>query len=506
MKKILVVDNHPVMLKFMSNLLEKKGHQVLTAPDGLSALDILKTTIPNVIFVDLVMPNISGEKLCRIIRSKPEFKEVFLVILSAIAVENETNFLDYGADACIAKGPFDKMADHIVKMLENLDAVRDYEIPKEILGRESLYGRQISKELLASINHFEATLNNISEGILELTENLKIIYANPAAVSIIGIPEETLLSKDFTKLFLKIYRKKIKDLLKIQKETQQMVTHDEPFEMNNNQIMLNIIPIKNDEHKPILVILKDITSQKQIEAQLHHAQKMEAIGTLAAGVAHEINNPISGIIGYAEILRELSQKQTQENDILNRIIKEADRIAEIVKNLLSFARDRHEEKKPANIKDILSSTLELIEKRLIKDGIQLSVNVPDTLPDINVRSHEIQQVFLNILNNAYHGLKQKSLEYSGERFLNIKCEINEAEDQNFIRTIFHDSGTGIPKNILNKVFDPFFTTKPPGKGTGLGLSISHGIVDNHKGKFILETEEGKYTKVMVDLPMHAAQS
>jgi len=123
-----------------------------------------------------------------------------------------------------------------------------------------------------------------------------------------------------------------------------------------------------------------------------------------------------------------------------------------------------------------------------------------------VRSHEIQQVFLNILNNAYHGLKQKSLEYSGVRFLNIKCEINEAEDQNFIRTIFHDSGTGIPKNILNKVFDPFFTTKPPGKGTGLGLSISHGIVDNHKGKFILDTEEGKYTKVMVDLPMHAAQS
>lgn len=108
MKKILVVDNHPVMLKFMRNLLEKKGHQVLTASDGLSALDILKTNIPDIIFVDLVMPNISGEKLCRIIRSKPELKEVFLVILSAVAVENETNFLDYGADACIAKGPLTK--------------------------------------------------------------------------------------------------------------------------------------------------------------------------------------------------------------------------------------------------------------------------------------------------------------------------------------------------------------------------------------------------------------
>ena len=502
MKKILIVDNHPVMLKFMSNLLEKKGHQVLTAPDGLSALDILKTNIPDVIFADLVMPNISGEKLCRIVRSKPELKEVFLVIISAIAVEDEANLLDYSADACIAKGPFDKMGDHIFTILEHLDTARACEMPKEILGRESLYGRQITKELLASKNHFEATLNNISEGILELTAELKIIYANPAAVSIIGIPEETLLSKDFTKLFLKKHQKKIEDLLKIQKETQRMVTHDAPFEMNNNQVMLNIIPIKNDKHKPILVILKNITSQKQMEAQLQHAQRMEAIGTLAAGVAHEINNPISGIIGYAEILIDSNQKQSPENDILNRIIKEADRIAEIVKNLLSFARDRHEEKSPDNIKDILSRALELIEKRLIKDGIQLSVDVPDALPDIKVRNHEIQQVFLNILNNAHYGLNERPLEWGEERFLKIKCEINEVEGRNFIRTTFYDSGTGIPKNILHKICDPFFSTKPTGKGTGLGLSISHGIVNNHKGKLFFETEEGKYTKVIVDLPIH----
>ncbi|MDH3956919.1 MAG: ATP-binding protein, partial [Desulfobacteraceae bacterium] len=244
----------------------------------------------------------------------------------------------------------------------------------------------------------------------------------------------------------------------------------------------------------------------QIEAQLQHAQRMEAIGTLAAGVAHEINNPISGIIGYAEILKDLNQEQPAEKDIINRIIKEADRIAEIVKNLLSFARNRHEEKNPANIKDILSSTLGLIEKRLIKDGIQLSVDVPDSLPDIKVRSHEIQQVFLNILNNAHYGLKQKPLELSGEKFLNIKCEIKEVEGRNFIRTTIYDSGTGIPKNILNKICDPFFSTKPPGKGTGLGLSISHGIVNNHKGKLLFEALEGKYTKFMVDLPIDAVQS
>jgi len=120
-KKILVVDNHPAMLKFMSNLLEKEGHQVLTAEDGLSAIDILKTYIPDVIFIDLVMPNISGEKLCRIIRSMPELKDVYLIILSAIAAEGDVDFAQFGVNACIAKGPFDKMAGHVLAALDQSD-------------------------------------------------------------------------------------------------------------------------------------------------------------------------------------------------------------------------------------------------------------------------------------------------------------------------------------------------------------------------------------------------
>ena len=503
MKKMLVVDNHPMMLKFMSSLLEKKGYQVLTAPDGLSALDILKTYIPDVIFVDLIMPNISGEKLCRIIRSKPELRDVFLVILSAIAVEDELNLSECKADACIAKGPFNKMTENIFSILDHIGAVRSEKPLEEILGREQLYGRQITKELLELKYHYEATLNNISEGILELTPELKIVYANPAAISIIGIPEESLLSCDFTTLFIETHRQKVKDLTDDLKEKKKMITHEAPFEINNNQVMLNIIPIKDNEYSPILVILKNVTLQKQMEAQLQHAQRMEAIGTLAAGVAHEINNPISGIIGYAEILRDCNPQQSPDIDIPKRIIKEADRIAEIVKNLLSFARDRQEEKSPAHIKDILSSTLDLIEKRIIKDGIQLSIDISNALPQISVRSHEIQQVFLNILNNAHYGLNENSLKPGSENFLRIKSEIADVGGRDYIRTTFHDSGPGIPKNILNKICDPFFSTKPPGKGTGLGLSISHGIINNHEGRLLFETVEGKYTKVIVDLPVHA---
>jgi two-component system, cell cycle sensor histidine kinase and response regulator CckA len=500
MKKILVVDNHPIMLKFMSQLLEKKGHQVWTAPDGLSALEILKTDIPDIIFADLIMPNIDGKKLCRIIRSTPNLKDIFVVIVSAIATEEEPHLADYGADVCIAKGPFNKMAEHVLTAIDH-SYLESTQRPKvKIIGLEKLFKREITKELLASRKHFEATLNNISEGIMELTSEFRIVYINPAALSIVGIPEENTLSKNFTELFNGNHRERIIDALKNSGNKKQLIGSEAPVELNNKQITLNFIPINDDGQHPILVILKDVTKRKKMEAQLQHAQRMEAIGTLAAGVAHEINNPISGIMGYAEILKERYHEQDRKEDIPGKIIKESDRIAEIVKNLLSFAKDWQDESSSARIKDILSNTLGMIKGRMAKDGIKLSVEVSKSLPDIKARCHEIQQVFLNILSNAHYSLNQRFPGYHENKFLNVQGKTVRLENRNYVRTTFYDHGTGIPKNILNKVCDPFFSTKPPGSGTGLGLSISHSIIQNHGGKLLFESVEGEYTKVMVDLP------
>ncbi|MBW2640513.1 MAG: PAS domain-containing protein, partial [Deltaproteobacteria bacterium] len=348
------------------------------------------------------------------------------------------------------------------------------------------------------------------------TSDFKIVYINPAAVSIIGIPEETILSKNFTGLFNEKHRKRIMDSLENPGGKKQFISSEAPVELNNKQVTLNIIPIKDDEQNPILIILKDVTQRKRMEAQLQHAQRMEAIGTLAAGVAHaqrmeaigtlaagvahEINNPISGIMGYAEILKERYHEQGRDEDIPSKIIKESDRIAEIVKNLLSFAKDWQEESSSACIKDILSNTLGMIKGRMAKDNIKLSVDVPNNLPDIKARSHEIQQVFLNILSNAHYSLNQRFPGPNKNKFLGVEGKTIKFEDRNYVRTIFYDRGTGIPKKILNKVCDPFFSTKPPGNGTGLGLSISHNIIKNHGGKLLFESVEGEYTKVMVDLP------
>ncbi len=168
MKKILVVDNHPVMLKFMTNLLEKEGHEVLTAQDGLSALDVLKKHIPDVMFVDLVMPNIAGEKLCRIVRSMPGMSDVYVVILSGIAAEKDLDCKQLGADACIAKGPFNKMAPHVLFTLEQSDLAPPRRMTDGVIGLDDVYEREVTRELLSSKRHLERILDNMSEGIIEL--------------------------------------------------------------------------------------------------------------------------------------------------------------------------------------------------------------------------------------------------------------------------------------------------------------------------------------------------
>ena len=197
MKKALVVDNHPLMLKFMNELLEKHGYQVFTAPDGLSALDFLETDIPDVIFLDLIMPQISGEMLCRIIRKRPKLRNIYVVIVSGIAAEESVDYVAFGADACIAKGPFNKMADHVLSVLNHFHQLGSRAPLIRIVGAEDLYERHTTTELLISKRHYEAVIDNIREGILELTTEGRIIYANPTATDLIGLSEDELLGSSF---------------------------------------------------------------------------------------------------------------------------------------------------------------------------------------------------------------------------------------------------------------------------------------------------------------------
>jgi len=233
-----------------------------------------------------------------------------------------------------------------------------------------------------------------------------------------------------------------------------------------------------------IALVKDVTEKKDLQAEAMRAGHLVSLGELAAGVAHEINNPINGIINYAEILKDRCLKKEEDEEIPVRIIKEGNRVAQIVKSLLSFASDRRDGLSSVSIQDVFSETLGLAEKLLIKDSIKFSMDLPTVLPMIIANSNEIQQVFLNIISNARYALNQRFPEYHKDKIFEIRGEKVKIDGREYVRTTFYDSGSGIPDNIMDKISNPFFTTKPHGDGTGLGLSISYGIIKNNKGKLI----------------------
>jgi CheY-like chemotaxis protein len=182
LKKVLAVDNDPIMLKFLSRILEKAGLQVVTAGDGVTAIDTLENYTPDLFLIDLVMPNIDGQALCRIIRSKKEFKTTPIVIISAIAAEEEIDTVKLGANICIAKVAFAEMEVIINKFLDTPQLLWDTKLSNRVLGVKDLSPRNITNELLTINSHFRIMLDGISNGILEIDQNKRIIYANPAAL------------------------------------------------------------------------------------------------------------------------------------------------------------------------------------------------------------------------------------------------------------------------------------------------------------------------------------
>ena len=235
---------------------------------------------------------------------------------------------------------------------------------------------------------------------------------------------------------------------------------------------------------------------------LRQSQKLEAIGTLASGVAHEINNPINGIMNYSQLILEASDPDSQVSRFATEIGRETERVGTIVKNLLSFARYDKQPHSPARICDIVEATLSLICAIMHRDQITMKVNVPADLAQINCRSQQIQQVIMNLLTNARDALNEKYTGFHENKTTTITAHALDKAGQEWVRTTIEDLGPGISYDVRERMFEPFYTTKPLDTGTGLGLSISHGIVGDHGGELSVESATGEWTRFHVDLPAH----
>ncbi len=244
-----------------------------------------------------------------------------------------------------------------------------------------------------------------------------------------------------------------------------------------------------------LEVYRDITGQRLIESRMFHTERVAALGQLASGIAHELNNPLTSILGYAQLLLRRTAGSERDADA-GRILKEAERASRIAKNLLLFARETKLERTLVNLNEIVERTLELRSYQLRLENIQVELNLEPRLPPTQADAAQLQQVLLNLMVNAEQAIQQGG----GKGHIWLSTRLYSSD-----RVAFEvaDDGPGIPPEIVPRIFDPFFTTKPPGVGTGLGLSILYSIVHQHGGAISVEDRPGGGMTFTVAFPIAA---
>ena len=238
---------------------------------------------------------------------------------------------------------------------------------------------------------------------------------------------------------------------------------------------------------------KDITDRKILQDQLLHAEKLSSLGTFVSGVAHELNTPLSSILGYSRNLQNVENMPLEAKEEVQIISEQSKRAASIVRNLLIFSRKQKPGKKSANINDVIESSLKIYTFPLNSDNIAVKKQLSKNLPSVNVDSNELQQVFMNIILNAQSAMKKSH----GKGTLTIKTEEKDGK----IIAKFENSGPIIPEDQLKKIFDPFFTTKDVGEGTGLGLYVSYQIIKIHDGNMFAENIGNSGVRLSIVLPV-----
>ncbi|MBW1841454.1 MAG: response regulator [Deltaproteobacteria bacterium] len=530
-KKILVVDDNQQVLEFMAHLLEEEGHEVLTAEDGFSALNKLTDFTPDVMFVDLVMPHIGGDKLCKIVRKMKHLENCYLVLVTAAAAELEFDETEINADTCIAKGPFGSIVEHVLTAIKEADSRRRDDRLKKIVGLDDLHPRRMTRELLSRNRHLETILESITEGILE-TYHGKVVYANSAAVSLFGMKPEKLLSSTPADLFNEDVRPQVEKRLKKPSHIPSDIDPDTPVMLNDRQVILKHRAVKGAATTGIIMIT-DVTDRKQSEKELaeyrdhlealvkartaeltrtnemlQHAQKMEAIGLLAGGVAHDLNNILSGLVSYPDLLlMDLPQDSPLRKPILT-IQKSGEKAAGIVNDLLTLARRGVATTDVIRLNDVVSEYLKSPEYGKLRSdhpNVEVITDLDSNLLNIAGSQAHLSVTLMHLTANASESmpLGGKIRICTENRYIDRPFSDSEdVREGDYAVLTVADTGTGISPEDLKRIFEPFYTKKVMGRsGTGLGMAVVWGTVQDHMGYIDIRSTVGKGTVFTLFFPV-----
>jgi two-component system NtrC family sensor kinase len=340
-------------------------------------------------------------------------------------------------------------------------------------------GLRASQFELSRERDFSGKIVNNTQSLILVADAAGLIsYANRRWYEA-GYEQRELLGRPLLDLAAPGYVRALADALEVNLGGQPVDNLEVQITRGNGsagQFSVNLSPMRDEQGRisSIVVVMTDITDSAVLRDKLVHAEKMAAVGQLVSGVAHEVNNPLTAILGFADLLLENPAVPESARKDLRVILQEAQRTKQIVQNLLSFARQMPPQRIAVQVNVILRRTIQLRSYDFTSHGVEIVEHLDEGLPEVMGDAHQLQQVFLNILNNAYDAVHE-----SGRP---PRIEIMTTKAGGSVEISFRDNGPGV--SDPDKIFNPFFTTKEIGKGTGLGLSICYGIVKEHGGEIL----------------------
>jgi two-component system NtrC family sensor kinase len=366
---------------------------------------------------------------------------------------------------------------------------------KEIVGflailRDITERKKSVNELNQQKELVEQIIATTPNSVIVIDNKMRMILANPAFYRTFDLTKAEVSKKKSLDNIIPVesFKNALQTILSGDKTELEL-----EFTFNHDNIYrIFVSSIFNMQYNRYLIILHDVAEERARQERLYLTDRLASVGEMASGIAHELNNPLTSIIGLSELLADEHLPQDAKTDI-NAIHREALRAAAVVRNFLVFARKHQPKRELLQVNKVIQDIVDLRSREHKINNIKVFRNYDNQLPEIMGDYFQLQQVFLNIILNAEYAIADSK--HRGN------LDIRTNQNDNYIEIIIEDDGPGIKKENLGKVFDPFFTTKEVGKGTGLGLSICYGIISSHSGRIYVESEENKGARFIIKLPI-----
>ena len=505
--KILIIDDEPGMCESLRVLFDTKDYDVTTAGSGEEAREIIQDRRFDVALLDMAIPDTDGRQLMDLINQKSPDTDV-IVITGDASLDFAIGALKRGAYDYVRKPlEFEKLLTTVENALKLKKLKRENEV--------------IHEKLEWSESRYRRLVENSPDIIYALDEAGNFTLISNAAERLLCVDREQLISKHYSTIIHEDDQERAKWFFNERRTGERsatgielrLISSEESEEPKTCEVRHLTIELKStgiydknvkDRSKKFLGtygVARDISDRKRLETQLRHAQKMEAVGTLAGGIAHDFNNLLMGIQGYASLVMLKTDREHPNYKNLNSIETLVQNGADLTKQLLGFARDGKFDVKSTNMNDIAQETLRMFGRT--KREISIYEEYEEAIWPVEVDQGQLQQVLLNIFVNA-----GQAMPGGGDLTLvtnNVILGAHEAKEfglppARYVRISISDSGIGIDEGTRQRIFEPFFTTKERGHGTGLGLASAYGIIQNHQGTIDVVSQVGEGATFHIYLP------